>query len=274
MNKLAAPPVPEPSSNWIAGRRNGLVREIGTPHRLRVSRRLALSGVGALAVVGAVTVAVLVAFAGTGVPSAFAGWTAAPTTPTRGETASALAQCTSRLASSAGGQSVVPAGGWRAVLTDTRGPFTAMILRSAGATATCLNGPSFTTTQANAAQGGGSQHVLSNGSATAGQAPAVSILGLGGSSSGPITQAAQSQLTTSAGQPYTFVQGQVAADVTGVTLALSNGPNVQATVADGSLVAWWPGHATASSARVTSASGVTTQQLAFIPLSPPTNPTP
>jgi hypothetical protein len=55
--------------------------------------------------------------------------------------------------------------------------------------------------------------------------------------SGPITQAAQSQLTTSGGQPYTFVQGQVAAHMTGVTLALSNGANVQATVADGSFVA-------------------------------------
>lgn len=285
MNNLAAPPVPDPGSRWIAARRDRLVREIGTPYRGRASRRFAVSGVGALAALGAATVAVVLValFAGSGVPNAFAGWTATPTTPRSGETASALARCTSRLASSAGGQSGVPAEGWRAVLTDTRGPFTAMILGSGGATATCLSGPSFTTTQANAAQGSASQHVLSNaasqhvlsnGSATRGQAPAVSILGLGGSSSGPITQAAQSQLTTSGGQPYTLVQGQVAANATGVTLALSNGPNVQATVANGSFVAWWPGRATATSARVKSASGVTTQQLAFTPVSPRTNPTP
>ena len=268
MNNLSAPPVPEPSREWIAARRVGLVREIAAPQRRRVSRRLALSGVGALAAVGAATVAVLVAFAGAGASNAFAGWTATPTTPASGQTTSALVQCTSRLASSGGGQSGVPAGGWQPVLTDTRGPFTAMILQSAGATATCLTGPSFTTTEANAAQDGASQHVLSNGSARAGAPPAVSIMGLGGSSSGPIDQASQSQLTTSGGQPYTFVQGQVGVDVTGVTLSLSDGSNVQATVADGSFVAWWPGRADTTSAHVTSSSGVRTQPLTFTPVAP------
>lgn len=268
MNNLSAPPVPELSREWIAARRDGLVREIATPQRRQASRRLALGGVGALAAVGAATVAVVVAFAGAGASSAFAGWTATPTTPASGETANALAQCTSRLASSGGGQSGVPAGGWQPVLTDTRGPFTAMILQSASATATCLTGPSFTTTEANAAQGGASQHVLSDGSATAGAPPGVSILGLGGSSSGPIEQASQSQLTTSGRQPYTFVQGQVAAEVTGVTLSLSDGSNVQATVADGAFVAWWPGRADATSAQVASASGATTQPLRFTPVAP------
>lgn len=268
MTNLTTPPVPDLSSEWITARRTQLVREITTPQRQPVSRRLALRGVGALAGVGAATTVALVAIAGTGAANAFAGWTATPTRPASGETASALAQCTSRLAGSGGGQSGVPAGGWQPVLTDTRGPFTSMILQSGAATATCLTGPSFTTTEANATEGGASQHVLSNGSASAGAPPAVSIMGLGGSGSGPIEQASQSQLTTTGGQPYTFVQGQVAADVSGVTLLLSDASNVQATVADGSFVAWWPGRADATSAQVTSASGATTQQLTFTPVAP------
>ena len=160
MTNLTTPPVPELSSDWIAARRDHLVREITTPHRQPVSRRLAVRGVGALASVGAATAAALVAFGGTGAANAFAGWTATPTTPASGETATALAQCTSRLASR--GQSGVPAAGWQAVVTDTRGPFTAMILDSDSVTATCLSGPSFTTTQASNAQGGG--QVLSPGS--------------------------------------------------------------------------------------------------------------
>src|SRR5271165_705253 len=60
---------------------------------------------------------------------------------------------------------------------------------------------------------------------------------------GPIGSATQSHLAMSGQQPYTFVQGQVAAGVTGVTLVLSDRSNVQATMAGGSFVAWWPGSA-------------------------------
>jgi hypothetical protein len=266
MNNLGAPPVPELGHEWIAARRDGLVHEIAAPAHRRVSRRLALSGIGALAAVGAVTVAVVLALAGAGASNAFAGWTATPTAPASGEAASALAACTSRLAGSGGGQSGVPAGGWQPLLTDTRGPFTAMILEAAGATATCLTGPSFTSTEANAAQDSASQHVQSSATASAGTPPVVSIMGLGGSSSGPISEASQSQQSSGGGQPYTFVQGQVAAGVSGVTLSLSDGNNVQATLADGSFVAWWPGSADTTSAQLASASGTTTQLLTLTPL--------
>jgi hypothetical protein len=53
------------------------------------------------------------------------------------------------------------------------------------------------------------------------------------------------------------VQGQVAAGVTGLSVTLSDGSIVQATVADGSFVAWWPGSATATSGELTSAKGLT-----------------
>jgi hypothetical protein len=270
VNDLSPPPVPELSGDWIRAHRSQLLREVATPYRRQVSRRLALSGIGALAAVGATTAAVLIAFTGAGAPNAFAGWTATPTRPASGQTASALIQCTSRLADAAGGQSSVPAAGWQSVLTDTRGPFTAMILQSGSATASCLTGPSFTTTAANAAQGGGSQHVLSVGSASAGQ-PSVSMMGLNGASTGPISQASQEQLTAN-GQPYTLLQGQVEPGLTSITFVLSDGSDVQATVADGALIAWWPGTVTATKAQATSGSTVTTQQLTFTPISPPNAP--
>jgi hypothetical protein len=262
MNELSAPPVPELSSTSIAAHRNRLVREIAAPRRQRVSRGLALRGGGALAAVGASTAAVLVVFVGARAPNAFAGWSATPTRPASGQTASALSRC------GAG-----PAGGaerWRPVLTDTRGPFTAMILQSADRTATCVTGPSFTTIAANAVPGGASGNILGVGSPAAAGLPDVSMMG---SSSGPVRQASQVQLTAS-GQPYTLVQGQVQAGVTGVTVVLSDGSDVRATVADGSLVAWWPGSAHATAAHVTSGSATTTQQLTFTPLPFPKAPSP
>jgi hypothetical protein len=182
------------------------------------------------------------------------------------------------LAGAAGGQSSIPSGGWRPVLTDTRGPFTAMILQSASTTATCLTGPSLTTIEANVADGGENHQVVGAGSVTASR-PMISLMGLNGSGSGPISQASQAKLTTSGGQPYTFVQGQVEPGVTGAKLVLSNGSEVQATIADASLVAWWPGNADATSARLARGSGVTVQKLTFTPLtfapiSPPNGPPP
>jgi hypothetical protein len=155
------------------------------------------------------------------------------------------------------------------VLTDTRGPFTAMILQSAGRTATCVTGPSFTTIAANAVPGGASGNILGVGSPAAGQ-PDLSMMR---SSSGPIRQASQVQLTAG-GQPYTLVQGQVQAGVSGATLVRSDGSDVQATVADGSFVAWWPGDAHTTAAHVTSGSATTTQQLTFTPVPLPKVPSP
>lgn len=270
MNDLSAPPVPELSGVWIAAHRHQLVRELTTRHRPHVSRRLALSGVGVLAAAGAATAAILVAFAGAHAQNAFAGWSAIPTRPASGQSATALAECSARLTSSAGDQSGIPSNGWQPLLTDTRGPFTAMILQSDGATASCLTGPSFTTTLANAAQGSVSVHVMSNGSATAGQ-PTISVLGLGNPNPGPISQATQEQATVN-GQPYTFLQGQAQLGTTALTFTLSDNSQVQATLAAGTLVAWWPGNAHPTAARATSSTGPTTQQLTFTPLTPPNAP--
>ena len=252
----------------IDSRRHGLNRLTRAIARTpRAARRWATVGV----VVIAVGVGVFVlGNTGGAPPSAFAGWTATPTAPARGETAGALEHCTSQLAGAERPQSGIPAGGWKPVLTDTRGPFTAVILQSASASAsaTCFAGPSFTSIMVSSAQGSGaSEHVLSMGSASGASPSSVSVMGLGGSSSGPISTASLSHLTISGGQPYTFLQGQVLAGVNGVALVLSNDSNVHASVGDGSFVAWWPGNADVTSAHVASAAGVITQQLTFTAVS-------
>jgi hypothetical protein len=257
-HKLDDDPLPQPA-------RPRMPRKIGTLRR-RGLRRLAAVGVG----VATAGVALLVlGTTGGGPPSAFAGWTATPTTPASGETQGALDQCRSQLARPGGAPpSGIPTGGWQPGITDTRGPFTAMVLQSGSASGMCLSGPSFTSTAATVPDSYLQEWRL-GGSAAGGSAP-LSVSGLGFSvpSSGPIiSQALQADLTASGGQQYTFVVGQVAAGATSVTFVLSDGSNVRATVGEPSFIAWWPGSATVSSAQVENAAGVSTQQLAVTPLS-------
>lgn len=233
--------------------------------------RLAAIGVGAATAGLALLV---LGTTGGGPPSAFAGWTATPTTPASGETHVALDKCRSQLAQPGGsGPSGIPTGDWQRGVTDTRGPLTAMVLQSGSASATCLSGPSFTSVAATVPDSYLQEWRLNGSAAGRSAPPSVSGLGFSVPGSGPIiSQAMQADLTTSGGQQYTFVVGQVAAGAARVTLVLSDRNNVQATVGDPSFIAWWPGSATVSSAQVENASGVTTQQLAVTPLSAPPAP--
>jgi hypothetical protein len=56
----------------------------------------------------------------------------------------------------------------------------------------------------------------------------------------------------------TLVDGPTGAGVTAVTIERSDGSSVQATVANGWYLAWWPGTVTATNAEVTTASGTST----------------
>ena len=234
--------------------------------------RVALATSVGLAATGGVVVAIVGLGARTS--AAFAGWTATTTHPAAEQTATALERCTSQLAGTRGApgaQPSIPANVRQPVLTDTRGPFTLMILSSEYASATCFNGPSFTIIGTNNTYG----RVLKIGStdgsgAGSSQSSGISVMRLEGYRKGPIRPATQSHLETSGGQPYTFVQGQVVPGVTGVTLVRSDGSNVQATVAGGSFVAWWPGSAGATSAQITSSAGAVTQPLTFA--APPVRP--
>jgi hypothetical protein len=230
----------------------------------RVWSRLVIVGAGSVAVVAALLV---FGTAGTGPSRAFAGWSATPTAAARGEIANALERCRAQLSSFtvSGRRTSFPRASWKPRLTDTRGPYTALILQSGAARAACLNGPSFTSTEANESHGRSSSSMLTPGSD---KASVLSDL----SGSGPIQNDWEVHESTRGGQPYTIVSGQALSRATRLTLELSDGRDVQATAGDGSFIAWWPGGSSARSARLTSGSCVTTQKLAFFDSMKPLRP--
>jgi hypothetical protein len=181
-------------------------------------------GAFASAAAGAGALALVISL-GAGASDAFAGWTAKPTAAAPGQIEAAQASCEA-------GQS--PIAGLPLKLADTRGPFTFAIYADATSSATCIKAPSFT---------------------------AIS----GSMSSSPVTVPAghillaNSHATDRAGASYSVADGRAGSDVTGVTLTLDDGTNVQATVGNGWFVAWWPSSHTVKSAELTTASGTTTQ---------------
>jgi hypothetical protein len=189
--------------------------------------------IGALASAAGTAGAVAVVISlSAGASNAFAGWTAKPTAPARGQLAAASADC----------QTQSPVAGLPLKLTDTRGPFTFSIYADDSASATCINGPSFSAVGA------------SQASAPI-DVPAGHIL------------LSSSHHTYRSGAAYSFADGRAGDGVTGVTLALDDGSEVQATVDNGWYVAWWPSAQAVKSADITTAVGTTTQT--FAPGQPP-----
>ncbi|MGZ4191001.1 MAG: hypothetical protein ACXVRW_00965 [Solirubrobacteraceae bacterium] len=206
---------------------------------------------GALVAAAAAAAGVLLVDLGPRTPEAFAGWTAAPTHASAAQVADAKGDCGSRLSdfSTRSGKAMKAAGikslptisQMTPVLTDTRGPFTFVIYSGPnGATGTCISGPSFTS--------------LSTRSGGATEPPAGKIV------------ASFEAHTAHAQDAYSFVEGHAGDGVTAATLILSDGSQVQTTIQNGWLVAWWPGSAAVTSARVTTASGTTTQHLETQPV--------
>ena len=74
--------------------------------------------------------------------------------------------------------------------------------------------------------------------------------------------------------PYTLVEGKVASGVSAVALVRSDGEDVQASLAGGLFVAWWPGSLDATNAQLTTASGTTTQPISTAALPAPAVPAP
>jgi hypothetical protein len=185
---------------------------------------------------------------------AFAGWTADPSTAAPGQVSTAESSCEGHVTSlptglppangsaptgSAPTGSTPTLGHLQPVLTDTRGPFTWVILASsdASAYASCITGPSLTAVSANS-----SRTPLSP-------------------SAGQVALASASQTRTPGGDSYSFAEGRAGSGVTAATLVLADGTHVQATLQNGWFAAWWPSTQTVSSALVTTASGTTTEQL-------------
>jgi len=78
---------------------------------------------------------------------------------------------------------------------------------------------------------------------------------------------------SSHGGAYSWADGRTGDGVSAVTLTLGDGTTVQATVANGWFVAWWPSSQSVKSAAVTTPSGTSTQTFA-VPDGPPCGPQP
>jgi hypothetical protein len=233
VNEFQPPAIPHLTDARLITRERHLVREITAQRGRRQRRVLALSS--AALVAGGVATA-LVVLLNVGTPPAFAAWTASPTTPARGQLASAEATCAARPANPPPG---VPALPTKVSLTDTRGPFTLVLFGtntgSQGALL-CMSGPD------------GTQFSIAVGDQP------------------PLPEAGQItvdhlQAQSADGQPYVIAEGSAGAGVSAATLALSDGTHVVTTIGNGLFLAWWPGGATVTSATVTSASGTTTQPI-------------
>jgi len=222
---------------------------------------------GGVATAGAVVSVVVLG----GAQPAFAGWS--PTPVTQGvPTADATQGCQAQLASLASLPGTAAEGGvWTSVLTDVRGPYALAVYGDGSALATCFSGPTFTVvTRRDAGAGGPGGGVVTGASAsgrtTMGRAMSSELSVTAsrpnaGAATGDVTGLSESHLVQAGDGAYTMVEGQVASDVTDVTLVRGDGTDVEATTGNGWFVAWWPGSLDAASAIITTPAGTTTQKL-------------
>ena len=208
---------------------NSIARLSAIDYRPRRRRFGVVSAVGAVGV-GAAAAALAAVFAlSSGAAPAFAGWKATPTTPAPGQLAQAAQACGQDLGSP--------------VLTDSRGPYTASIYADSTTSDVCLSGNGVS--------------MSSRSTSAAPVSVAVGQIDLDGGGT-----------RDSAGNALTLVDGRTGAGVTAVTIERSDGSSVQATVANGWYLAWWPGTVAATKAEVTTASGTSTVAFPSTPALP------
>ena len=175
-----------------------IARLRATDYRPRRHRVHALPALGALGASLGVGAAVLAITLGSSAASAFAGWSATPTPPLRGN---------SRPPSSSAANLGTP------VLTDTCGPYIVSIYADATSSHLCL-------------QGGSLSIASTNSGPTQADVPPGQV------------QLSASGIENSSGQALTLVDGRIGAGVTSVTVDRSDGSSVQATVSGGWYLAW------------------------------------
>jgi hypothetical protein len=229
---------------------------------------------GAAAATGAIVSVVVLGSA----PPAFAGWTAVPAAAAT-PSATAATNCQQQLTNSPTPTSLAGAR-WTVLDTDVRGPYTVIIYQSDQTYATCFTGPSFTIVHAaNAGSGhgyaGGSVRVQAGqrGVARGLSGGSVSVLkettSDGGTPSIAQMTVSHLALSSSGGDTYTLVDGQLASGVSGVTLMRSDGSRVHATSGNGWLVAWWPNDLGVASAEIDSPSGRSAESFTATTPAPP-----
>ena len=205
---------------------NSIARLSAIDYRPRRRRISRLPAIGALGATGIAAAVVAIVALGSSAAPAFAGWRATPTSPAPGQLAQAVQACGYDLGSP--------------VLTDSRGPYTASIYADSTTTDVCLSGNGVS---------------MSSSSTTAAPASvATGHIDLDGGG-----------MRDSAGNALTLVDGRTGAAVTAVTIERSDGSSVQATVANGWYLGWWPGTITATNAQVATASGTSTEAFPSTP---------
>ena len=248
---LLTPGVPTLSDEWIMQRTQHLMEEVATPSPRR-RRRFVLSGVGC----GALAVsATLIGLLGPWASPAFAGWSAQPTAASASQVSAAEAACATlatNLASQPG--STASATLPPMSLIDARGPYT-LILFGTTNPALCVLGNDLSSLNENGATIGMSSADNADGNTVVRRATSQSVA----TSPPSTTPAAPGQAVVnmdnasvnSNGWAFSVVEGSVGAQVSGVTLTLSDGSSLVATVDNGLFAAWWPSQATVSSTQVT-----------------------
>ena len=208
---------------------DSIARLSAIDYRPRRRRFGVVSAVSALGVGGAAAALTAVFALSSGAAPAFAGWQPTPTTPALGQLAQAVQACGQDLGSP--------------VLTDSRGPYTASIYADSTTSDLCLSG--------NGVSMSSSSTSVAPVSVAAGQ---IELDGGG--------------TRDAAGNALTLVDGRTGAGVTAVTIERRDGSSVQATVANGWYLAWWPGTVAATNAQVTTASGTSTVAFPSTPALP------
>ena len=125
-------------------------------------------------------------------------------------------------------------------LADARGPFTFSVYADSESTISCIQGPSFVA-------------LSQSQSSTPVSVPADQV------------QLASAHRSARAGRDFGFAYGRTGTGVSAVTLVLDDGTKVQATVANGWFIAWWPGSHQLESAELTTPAGSSTQKCDLSP---------
>jgi hypothetical protein len=145
---------------------------------------------------------------------------------------------------------------WTPTATDVRGPYVLEALASGSMSATCLTGPSVTSVSFGSGSGS-----LSSSGTSSGVDPGGTSSTTNYASGDAVTQLTLSSLDTDNGAPFDTLEGAVSPGVTAVSIALSDGQSIQATINGGLVLAWWPNGSKPVTAQVTTAAGTTTQSL-------------
>ncbi len=257
--------------------------------RRRVHVAVGASGAGTLAVGLGVAIAVLVSSA----PAAYANWSPTPTTASASQIAAAETSCVTALGNGIAQADSTPGtapfiadmSAWQPLVEDVQGPYV-LVGYAANEDGASNSGTCLTPTTTHWAAG--PEVFISNVSDNATGYGSGESAGFGGpfQSGGVINTAVKGSAGVGASvtpsdpdtiavpsidatrPEVTFVVGDAGSAVSALTLELSDGTTVGATVENGYYAAWWPSDAALTSAQVTSPAGVAT--LTFPVGTPPT----